>query len=142
MMRYMGSNNVELADRGLLFTTVLVKPLPIGGPRQDGAVVGLATVWLRGPVVGGVPVFECNADTGLVHPAALSHHVIDAQPDLLIWADPLADVVSELVVLIAGCGCTEDTAHGVAVLTGSVIAFSHSVSQETLVMDLRTFQTD
>lgn len=138
----MGSNNVELADGGPLLTTVLVKPLPPGGHGQDGAVLGLAAVRLRGPVVGRVPVFVCNADAGLVRPGALSHHVDDAQPDLLICTDALADVVSELVVVVAGCGCAEDTTHGVTVLTGSVIAFFHRVSQETLAIDLYAFQTD
>lgn len=104
--------------------------------------MGLAAVWLRGPLVGGVPVFVCNAGAGLVHPGALSHHVVDAKPDLLIWANALADVVSELVVLVAGCGCTKDAAQGVTVLTGSVIAFSYSVSQEALAMALYAFQTN
>lgn len=138
----MRSNDVELADGGLLLTTVLVQPLPAGGPGQDGTILGLATVRLKGPAVGRVPVFVCNAEACLVHPGALGHHVVDAQPDLLIWADALADVVSELVVLVAGCGRTEDSAQVVAVFTGSVIAFSHRVSQVTLAMNLFAFQTD
>lgn len=56
MMTDMRSNNIELADGGLLVTTVLVKPLPIGGHVQDSTVVGHPTIRLRGPVVGCVPV--------------------------------------------------------------------------------------
>lgn len=138
----MQSNDVVLADRGLLFTAVLIKPLPAGGHGEDGTVLRLVAVWLRGPTVGGVPVFVCDADTGLVHPFALSHHVIDAQPHLLTGADALADVFSELVILIAGHRRAEDTTHGVAVLTRSVVALPQRVSQETLTMDLDAFQTD
>lgn len=138
----MWSNDVELADGRLLLAAVLVVPLPAGGPGQDGAVLGLASIWLWGPVVGGVPVFECDAGARLVRPGALRHHVLDAQPDLLIRADALADVVSELVVLIAGRGRAEDTTHGVTVLGGGVIAFSHRVGEETLVIDLFAFQAD
>ena len=104
--------------------------------------MGDAAVRLRGPVVGRVPVFVCDAGAGLVHPGALRHHVVDPQPDLLSRADALADVVSELVVLILGGGRTEDATQGVAVLAGCVITFSHSVGQETLVVDLCAFQTD
>lgn len=139
MMRYMWSNNVELADGGLLLTTVLVRPLPAGGPGQGSAVLGLASVRL--PRTGCVPVFECDGGAGLVHPGALSTHVVDAQPDLLIGADALAEVVSELVVLITGGGRTKDTTQGVTVLAGGVVALPHRVSQETLAMALYTFQT-
>lgn len=142
MMREMSSNNGELADGGLLLKAAFIKPLPTGGPWQDATVLGLAAVRLRRPGVGRVPVFVWNAEAALVYPGALSHHVVDAQPDLLIWADALADVVSELVILIAGCWRTEDTAQGVTVFTGTVVGFSHRVSQVTLVMDLCTFQTD
>lgn len=138
----MWSNDVELADGGLLLATVLVKPLPAGGPGQGGAVLRLATVRLRGPAVGRVPVFECNAYAGLVHPSAFSHHVVGAQPDLLVWANALADVVSELVVLITGRGRAEDAAQVVAVFTGGVVALPHRVSQVALAVDLFAFQTD
>ncbi len=77
----------------------------------------------------------------MVHPGALGRHVVDAQPDLPIWADALADVVSELVVVIAGCGRAEDSAQVVTVLTGGVIAFLHRVNQVTLAKDFFTFQT-
>lgn len=97
---------------------------------------------MRGPAIGRVPVFVCNAQAGLVHPGPLIQHVVEAQPDLLVWADALADVVSELVVLITGCGRTEGTAHVVAVFAGIVVAFSHRVGQVTLAVDLFAFQTD
>lgn len=138
----MESNNVELADGGPLLTTVLVKPLPTGGPRENGAVLGVTSIWLRGPAVGRVPVLVCNAGSGLVSPGALGYHVVNAQPDLLIWADAVVDVVFELVVLIAGCGRTEDTTQVVTVFAGSVIVFFHRVSQVTLAVDLDAFQTD
>lgn len=131
-----------MADGGLLLTAVLVKPLPLGGCGQDGTVLGLSAVGLRGPEVGRVPVFVCDSEAGLIHPGALCGHVIDAQPDLRVRADAVADVVSELVVLVAGCGRAEDAAQRVAVFTGSVIPFPQRLSQEALVVDLYTFQTD
>lgn len=141
VIRYMWSNDVELAHGWFCFTAVLIKPLPTGCHREGGAILGLATIWLRGPDVGGVPVFVCDADTGLVCPFTFGHHVVDAQPHLLTGADALADVVSELVVLITGCGRTEDTTHGVAVFTGGVITLPQRLSQETLTVDLDAFQT-
>ena len=131
------SNNVELADRRLLITTVLVEPLPTGGPGKGHAVLGLPAIRLR-----TFPVFVCDAGAGLVHPDALVHHIVDAQPDLLIRADAPADVISELVILVAGRGRAEDTTQVVTVLTGSMIAFSQRVSQVTLSVDLFAFQTD
>lgn len=138
----MGSNNVELADGGLFLFAVLVKPLPVGGPRHDGAVLGLAAVRLRGPTVGRVPVFVCDVHAGLVYPNTLLHHVVGTDPDLLAGPDALADVVSELAILIAGRWRAEDTAKVVAVLTGRVVAFSHMVHQKALSVDLYAFQAD
>lgn len=138
----MGSNNVELADGGLFLFAVLVKPLPVGGPGQEDTVLGLAAVRLRGPTVGRVPVFVCNVHAGLVYPNTLLHHVVGADPDLLAGPDGLADVVSELVILIAGRWCAEDTAKVVAVLGGHVVAFSHRVHQKALSVDLYALQTD
>lgn len=135
-------NDVKLTDRGPLLTAALIKPGPLRGPGQDGAVLGLAPVRLRGPVVGRVPVLVGDAEAGLVRPDALGRHVVDAQPDLLVGADALTDVVSELVVLGAGRGGPEDPSQGVAVLAGSVVPFLHRVGQETLAVDLYAFQTD
>lgn len=132
----MRSHNVELAHGGLLLTAVLVEPLPLRGRRQHGAVLGHAAVWLGGPEVGRVPVFVGDAAADQVDPGALGHHVVDAQPDLLTWADALADVVSELVILIRGGGRAEDSAQGVAVFAGGVITFPRGVTQETLAIDL------
>lgn len=135
----MWSNDVELAHGWLLVTAVLVKPLPLGGCRQHSAVLGHAPIWLGGPKVGRVPVFVGDAAAGLVDPGALGYHIVDAQPRLLIWADALADVVAELIVLILGCRCAKDTAQGVAVFAGGVITFPHRVTQETLAIDLFAF---
>lgn len=104
--------------------------------------MGLAAVRLRGPAVGRVPVFVCNPGAGLIHPGALSHHVVDAKPHLLVRTDAAADVVSELVVVVAGCGRAEESAQVVTVLTGGVVAFSHRVNQITLAINFLTFQTD
>lgn len=93
-------------------------------------------------MAGRVPVLVQDAGAGLVHPFALSHHVVDAQPDLLVGADALSDVVPELVVLRAGRGDPEDPAQGVAVLAGVVVPFLHGVGQETLPVDFYAFQTD
>lgn len=114
----------------------------MGDPGQDGTVLRVAAVWLSGPSVRCVPVFVHDAVPGLVHPGALSYHVIDAHPDLLIRAHAVTDVVSELVILVAGCGRTDDAAHGITVLRGSVIGLPQGVSQVALSMDLRAFQTD
>lgn len=141
-MKEVQSNDVELADEGLLLATLLIKPLPVGGPRQDGTVLRRATVWLRGPAVGCVPVLVCDARASLVHPHALRHHVVDSQPHLLVWAKALADVVSELLVLVRGCGRSEDAAQVAAVLNGIVVVFFLRVSQVTLAVDLCAFQTD
>ena len=97
---------------------------------------------VRLPNTGRVPVFVRNTEASLVHPGALGHHVIEAQPDLRVRADALADVVSELVVLVAGRGRAEDAAQVVAVFARSVIAFSQGVGQVTLAVDLFAFQTD
>lgn len=142
MITYLCSDNIELADGGLFLLTVLVKPLPASGSRQHRTVLGLSAVRLRGPAVGRVPVFVRDADPGLVIPNAIGHHVVDAQPDLLVRADSLADVVSELVVLVLGRGRAEDAAQGVAVFTGGVVAFPQRVSQETFAMDLCALQAD
>lgn len=141
-MKEVQSNNVELADEGLLVTTLLIKPLPVGGPRQDGTVLRRATVWLSGPAVGCVPVLVSDAQASLVHPNALRHHVVDSQPHLLVWAEALTDVVTELVVLVGGCGCSEDATQVAAVLNGIVVVFFLRVSQVTLAVDLYAFQTD
>lgn len=138
----MTSHNVELADGGLFLFAVLVKPLPVGGPRQDGAVLGPAAVWLRGPTVGRVPVFVRNIGARVVYPSALLRHVADTEPYLLAGADDLVDVVSELVILAAGRRRAEDTAEVAAVLTGGVVAFPHRVNQIALSVDLYAFQTD
>lgn len=138
----MVSHNVELANGGLFLIAVLVKPLPVGGPRQDGAVLGLASIWLRGPTVGHVPVFVRNIRAGVVYPSTLLHHVADTEPHLLAGVDALADVVSELVILLAGRWSAKNTAEVAAVLTGGVVAFSHRVNQIALSVDLYAFQTD
>lgn len=140
-MKEVQSNDVELADEGLLLATLLIQPLPVGS-RQDGTVLRRATVWLWGPAVGCVPVLVCDAQARLVHPNALRHHVVDSQPHRLVWAEALADVISELVVLLGGCGRSEDAAQVAAVLNGIVVVFFHRVGQITLAVDLCAFQTD
>lgn len=136
------SHDVELADGGLFLFAVLVKPLPVRGPGQDGAVLGLAAVRLRGPAVGRVPVFVRDSRAGVVYPSALLHRVADTDPHLLAGVDALADVVSELVILAAGRWRAKDTAQVAAVLAGSVVGFSHGVDQVALSVDLYAFQTD
>lgn len=138
----MASHNIELADGGLLLVAALVKPLPVGGPRQDGAVLGLAAVRLRGPTVGRVPVFVRNTRARLVYPSALFRRVADTEPHLLDGVGNLADVVPELVVLVAGRRRAKNTAEVAAVLTGGVVALSHRVKQIALSVDLYAFQTD
>lgn len=136
------SNYVELADGGLFLSAVLVQPLPPGGTGQDGAVLRGAAVRLRGRSARRVPVFVRNGQAALVYPGALRGHVVGAQPDLLVRPDALADVVSEPLVLVAGCGSTEDAAQVVAVLAGSVVALPGGVGQVALAIDLCAFQTN
>lgn len=133
------SHDVELADRRPLLAAVLVKPLPLGGPRQDGAVLGHAPVGLTGPGVGRVPVRVGDGEARLVRPGALGHHVVDAQPDLLVRAHALPEVLPELGVLVGGRGRAEDAAQGVAVIAGGVVALLHGVGQVALPVDLRAF---
>lgn len=138
----MCSDDVELTDGRLLLATVLIKPLPVGRCGQDGTILGHASVRLRGPEVGGVPVFIGNARSGLVRPLAFGYHVVDAQPHLLVLPQAQADVVPELVVFCAGHGRTEDSAQRVAVLAGRVVALLHHIDQEALVVDFNAFQTN
>lgn len=136
------SNYVELADGGLLLSAVLVQPLPPGGSGQDGAVLRGASVGLRGRSAGRVPVVVRDGQAALVHPGALRCHVVDAQPDLLVRPDALADVVGEPLVLVAGRGRAEGAAHVVAVLAGRVVALPGGIGQVALAVDLGAFQTD
>lgn len=52
------SDDVELADRGLLGSAALVKPLPVGRGGEDGAVLAVASVGLPGDL--RLPVLEAH----------------------------------------------------------------------------------
>ena len=78
----------------------------------------------------------------MVHPLALHHHVVDAQPDVLLWADALTDVVVELVVLVPGQRSAQTASLGDAVVAGCVEVLLLRVSQETLTEDLCASQTN
>lgn len=92
------SDDVELAHRGLLGSAALIKPLPAGCGGEDGTVLGVAPIGLPGDL--RLPVLEAHTGAGLVHPLAIRHHVVDAQPDVLIRAETLVHVAVELVVLV------------------------------------------
>lgn len=77
----------------------------------------------------------------MVHPLAIGHHVVDAQPDVLLWADALAYIVVELVVLVSCQRSAQAASHGDAVLAGCVESLLCHVSQETLADDLGASQT-
>lgn len=93
------SDDVKLTHRSLLSPAALVKPLPVGRGGEDGAVLTAASVWLQGDLC--LPVLEAHIGTGLIQPLTVGHSVTDAQPDVLPWADALAYVFVELVVLIS-----------------------------------------
>lgn len=78
----------------------------------------------------------------MVHPLAFGHHVIDAQPDVLLRADALTYVAVELVVLVSCQRSAQTASLGDAVITGGVEGLLHWVSQETLAEDLSASQTN
>lgn len=93
------SDDVKLTHRSLLSPAALIKPLPVGRGGEDGTVLASASVWLQGDVC--LPVLEAHVGAQMIQPLTVSHHVIDAQPDVLPWTDALAYVVVELVILIS-----------------------------------------
>ena len=133
-------DDVELADRGPLATAALVKPLPVGGDGEDGAVLAAAPVRLQGDL--RLPVLEAQRAARLVHPVALRHHVVDSQPDVLVEADAAADVVIQLVVLLAAQRGTQGPALSDAVIASGVVRLLHWICQETLTKDLGAFQAN
>lgn len=134
------SDNVELTHRGLFSSAALIKPLSIGCGGKDGAVLAVAPVRLQGNL--SLPVLEAHTGAWLVHPLAVCHHVIDAQPDVLIGADALTDVVVQLVVLVSCQRSAQAAPFGDAIFTGCMEGLFHRISQETLAEDLCAFQTD
>lgn len=139
-VRNKASDDIELTHRGLFSSTALIKPLPVGCGGQDGTVLTAPPVWLQGDLC--LPVFEAHAGPRLVHPLTIGHHVIDTQPDVILWADALADVVVELVVLVSCHRSAQAASLGDAVITGCVEGLLHWISQETLAEDLGSFQTN
>lgn len=93
------SDDVELAHRSLFRSAALIKPLPVGCGGEDGTVLATPSVWLQGDFC--LPVLEAHTGARLVHPLAVGHYVINAQPDVLLWADALTYVAVELVVLVS-----------------------------------------
>lgn len=134
------SDDVELAHRGFLGPAVLVEPLPVGRGGEDGAVLAAPSVRLQGDL--RLPVFEAHVGPRLVHPLAVGHNVVDAQPDLLLGADALADVAVELVILVSCHRGGQAAPFGDAVVAGRVESLLHRIGQETLADDLCTSQTN
>lgn len=132
------SYDIELAHKGLLSPAALVEPLPVGRGGEDGAVLAAASVWLQGDL--RLPVLEAHVGARLVHPLAVGHHVVDAQPDVLLGADALAHVAVELVVLVPCHRGGQAASFGDAVVTGCVESLLHWVGQETLAKDLEASQ--
>ncbi len=64
-----GLDDVELADRRLFSTAVLVEPLPVGRAGQDGTVLAAASIGLMGNL--WFPVLEAYRWARLVGPLAL-----------------------------------------------------------------------
>jgi len=134
------SDDVELAHRGLFGSAALIKPLPVGCGGEDGAVLAVAPIRLQGDLF--LPVLEAHTGARLVHPLSVGYHVVDAQPDVLLWSDALAHVAVELVVLVSCQRGAQAASFGDAVIVGCVEAFLHWISQETLSKDLCAFQTN
>lgn len=132
------SDNVELAHGGLLSPTALIKPLPVGRVGQNAAVLAAAAVGLMGYF--RLPVLEAYADARLIHPVTFFQHVVDAQPDVFLRPDGLADVGVELVVLITGQRSAEGATHGDAIIISCVEVLLHRVCQETLARNLDALQ--
>lgn len=78
----------------------------------------------------------------MVHPLAIGHRVVDAQPDVLLWADALTHVVVELVVLVPCQRRAQTSPLGEAVGAGCAEGLLHRVGQETLAEDLGASQTN
>lgn len=94
-----GLDDVELTHGSFLSPAALIKPLPVGWGGEDGAVVAAPSVRLQGDLC--LPVLEAHIGARLVQPLALSHQVIDAQPDVRLWADALTHIAVEMVVLVS-----------------------------------------
>lgn len=133
-------DDVELTHRSFLSPAALIKPLPVGRDGEDGAVVAAPSVRLQGDLC--LPVLEAHVGARLVHPLALGHQVVDAQPDVRLWADALAHVAVELVVLVSCQRGGQTATFGDAVVAGRVEGLLHGVGQETLAGDLGASQTN
>lgn len=133
------SDDVELAHGRLLSPAALIEPLPVGRGGEDGAVLAAASVWLQGDF--RLPVLEAYVGAWVVQPLTVSHHIIDAQPDVLLWADALAHVVVELVILVSWGRRAEDPSFGDAVFTSGMKGPLHRISQETFADYLGASQT-
>lgn len=94
-----GLDDVELTHRSFLSSAALIKPLPVGRDGEDGAIVATPPVRLQGDLC--LPVLEAHVGARLVQPLALGHQVVNAQPDVRLWADALTHVAVELVVLVS-----------------------------------------
>lgn len=134
------SHDVELTHRGLFSSAALVKPLPLGCGGEDGAVLPAPSVRLQRD--RRLPVLEAHTGPRLVHPQAVGHHVVDAQPDVLLGAEALAHVAVELLVLVRCQGGAEAASLGRAVIAGCVESLLRWISQETLANDLSASQTN
>lgn len=133
------SDDVELTHGRLLSPAALVEPLPVGRGGEDGAVLAAASVRLQGDVC--LPVLEAHVGARLVQPLTVGHLVTDAQPDVHVWADALADVVVQLVILVPRGRGAEDPSFGHAFFTGVVKGPLYRVGQEALANDLGASQT-
>lgn len=134
------SHDVELAHGRLRGSAALVEPLPVGRGGEDGAVLAAPAVRLQGDL--RLPVLEAHAGARLVHPVAVGHHVVDAQPDVLLGPDALAHVAEELVVLVSGRRRGQAAPFGDAVVAGGVEVLLHGLGQQALAEDLGSSQTN
>lgn len=93
------SDNIELADKSLHGTTVLIEPLPAVYDRHKGAILVGASNRLTSDLC--LPVLKTYPGPSFINPLPLFHHVIDAQPDLFAGSNCLMHINIELVVFIA-----------------------------------------
>lgn len=133
-------DDVELADRRLFTTAVLVKPLPVGCAGQDGTVLTAASIRLMGDL--WFPVLKAYWWACLVSPLALLQYVIYTQPDVPFWPDGLPDVLVQLVVLIARKRAAECSTFCNAVIVCHVKGLLHRVCKKTFAWDLDAFQAN
>lgn len=134
------SDDVELAHRSLLGSAALVEPLPVGWDGQDGAVLAAPSIRLQGDLC--LPVLEAHSGAWMVQPQTVGHHIVDAQPDVLLQAEALACILVELIILITWLRGAQNASFSNAVFNCSVEGLFHWISQEALAKDLRASQTN